>query len=84
MRRFRVHVKSDDADGARASLNKVGIPTIGPTYPRITGASGTPRIGDLVVGYPVASSPDEVEAMVREAVGDQQEIGPADALSESD
>lgn len=70
-------MKSDDADEARVLLNQAGIPTMGPTY-----TSGGKRVGDLVVGYPVAKSSEEAEAMVYEAVGRQQEIGPAEVLSE--
>jgi hypothetical protein len=81
--RYKVHVTSDDAGLARVALNEADIPTMGPTYTGFAGGSDKLRVGDRVIGYPVAKSPEEAEAMVRRAVG-QQEIGPAEALSEND
>jgi hypothetical protein len=84
MPRYKVHVTSDDADAARIALNNAGIPTMGPTYTSIEGQAEPARVGDRVVGYPVARSPDEAEAMVRAAVGEQREISTAEALRETE
>lgn len=50
-----------DTDAVRVALNNATIPTVGPTYTRFMGGSDESRVGDLVVGYPVAKSPEEAQ-----------------------
>ena len=84
MTRFSVPVFTEAPEAIQAKLVSASIEWIGPTYSERTGSGGPQLTGDRVIAVLHAEGPDAAEARVREAVGDDGDVRPAEVLGPDD